>query len=143
MAMRTPDQVAENWARGMQGAGERIRQGVAAVTVAPTEKAIQAIPRMVEGVQRAAADGSIERGLRRVTLEDWRRQMTEVGIGRVGTGAQAAKPKFREFMGELLPYIDSNLGQLNSSMPRGDLSQNIARMNAWVEKMAQFKRQRS
>ncbi len=140
MPMPTAAQVADNWARGMQGAGERIRQGVDAVTEAPTERAARSIGRMVEGIQRAAQDGTIERGLRRVTLEDWRTAMKDKGIGRIGTGATAAKPKFQQFMGDLLPFIESNKAQLDSQMPRGDLSQNIARMNEWVNKMAGFKR---
>jgi len=140
MAMVNPQQAADNWARGMQNATERIRQGVMNVTVAPTERAAAAIPRMVEGIQRAAADGRIAAGLRRVSLEDWRSQMLDKGLTRVGTGATAAKPKMAAFMGQLLPYVSSGLNQLNSSTPRGDLGQNVARMNAWVQYMAQFRR---
>jgi len=140
MPMPSAAQAAQNWSRGMQNSTERIRQGVQAVTVSPTEKAAQAIPRMVEGIQRAAASGKIERGLRSVSLEDWRREMLEKGLTRVGTGASAAQPKMQSFMGELLPYIESGLGRLNSSTPRGDLGANITRMNEWVRHMAEFRR---
>jgi len=140
MPMPSAQQAAANWARGMQNSTERIRQGVQAVTVSPTERAAAAIPRMVEGIQRAASSGKIERGLRAVTLEDWRRETMEKGIPRVGTGASAAQPKMQQFMGELLPFIESGLGRLNSSTPRGDLGANIARMNEWVNYMAGFRR---
>lgn len=139
MSMVTPQQAADNWARGMQNATERIRQGVQNVTVSPTERAVAAIPRMVEGIQRAAADGRIAAGLRRVTLDDWKRETLDK-VSRVGVGANGAKPKMAAFMGELLPYVESGLGQLNSNTPRGDLGQNIARMNSWVQYMANFRR---
>jgi len=128
MALVTPQQAAANWARGMQNSTERIRQGVAAVTVAPTEKAIAAIPRQVAGVQEAAASGKTERGLRGVSLDD------------VGPGASAAQPKMAAFMGDLLPFIESGKGRLDSQTPRGDLGMNLARMMAWAQYMATFKR---
>ena len=140
MALVTPQQAAANWARGMQNSTERIRQGVAAVTVAPTEKAIAAIPRQVAGVQEAAASGKTERGLRGVSLDDWKRLMTEKGITRVGPGASAAQPKMAAFMGDLLPFIESGKGRLDSQTPRGDLGMNLARMMAWAQYMATFKR---
>jgi len=142
MGMPTPQQAAANWARGMQNSTERIRQGVQAVTVAPTEKAVAAIPRQVAGVQAAAASGKTERALRNVSLEDWKRDMLEKGLTRVGPGASAAQPKMATFMGELLPFIESGKGRLDSQTPRGDLGMNLARMMAWAQYMANF-RQRS
>lgn len=139
MAMVTPQQAADNWVRGMQNSTERVKQGVMNVQVSPTERAVNAIPRMVEGIQRAASDGRIERGLRRVTLEDWKRATLDK-VTRIGTGASESKGKMAAFMGQLLPFVESGMSQLNSQTPRGDLGQNLARMNWWANYMANFKR---
>lgn len=138
--MITPQQAAANWARGMSGAGEKIKQGVQNVTENPAQKAIAAIPRQVQGVMRAAESGKTARGLGRVTLEGWKQAMIDKGAGRVSGGAQAALPKFQAFMDEFLPFVQTAVQQLNSSNPRGDLEANIARSGEMQRKIAQFRR---
>jgi len=134
-----PAAISDRWARGMSGAAETMRQGVNAVTTAPTEKAAAAADRYAEGVQRAVSSGKFQAGLRRVGLSDWQRAMAEKGIPRVASGAVSAKPKMESFMSQFIPHVEAGQRKLEN-MPRGDLSQNIARMVANVEHMAQFKR---
>jgi cytochrome c5 len=61
--------------------------------------------------------------------------MKSKGIPRIAGGAQAAEPKFAQFMGKLLPYINSGRGSLPA---RGTFDQNVARMTAWVQYMHKF-----
>lgn len=136
-----PSQVANNWANGMAQAGEKIRQGIQAVTESPTHLAARSIDRMVAGIQRAAAEGKIQRGLEAVSLEDWKRAALEKGVGRVGAGATAAKPKMQVFFEEFLPHLERGQAAL-ASMPRGDIEANIARANAMMRHNATFKRTR-
>jgi hypothetical protein len=133
--------IANDWANKMAASGDKIRQGVQSVTESPTEKAALATDRMVAGIQRAAAEGKIQAGLRRVTLEDWRKAMIDKGVGRVGSGAMAAKPKFQDFMGEFIPWLEAGQRALEST-PRGDTETNIQRAVAMMRHNSQFRRTR-
>ena len=136
---KSPQEVASKWSRNLTNSTEAIRQGVDSTTVAPSQKAIAAIDRMVAGVQRAAADGSIKRGLERVSLSDWQSAMLNKGLQRIAGGAAAAQPKVEAFMAEWLPYEEAGVRKLES-MPRGDLEQNIGRAVEMMRHNSQFKR---
>ena len=139
--MQSPAQVATNWRNGMANSNAKLVAGVNAVTEAPTAKAARRIDAMVAGVQRAAANGDIQRGLERVTLEDWRKAMLEKGANRVSAGAAAAEPKFRDFMTEFLPHVEAGVRKLESQ-PRGDTEANIARAVTMMRHNAEFRRSR-
>lgn len=132
----SPQQAATNWVNGMQNASAKMTAGVQAVSVAPSEAAISAIPRMVQGIQAAAASGKIEAGLRRVTLTGWQQAMIQKGVVRVAAGATAAKPKSVNFFTQFLPFLQQGVGQLP---PRGDVNANIQRAVAMMQYNHGFK----
>jgi hypothetical protein len=135
--MKNPSDVANKWANGLAGAGSSIEKGVRAVTQNPAEKAAQRQDAWLAGVNRAASNGKYQRGLRRVTLQAWQDAMIQKGLPRIASGASQAKGKFEQFMSKWLPHQEA-LKQKLSSMPRGDLQQNIARMVAAVQHNASF-----
>lgn len=132
---------AANWKSGMAGAGQKMQAGVDAVQEAPSQAAIRAIPRYLEGVNRAVSDGKLERGLNRVSLQDWKTAMKTKGIQRIASGAAAAEGKMASFLAEFLPYQEQGVQALKS-MPRGDLQQNIQRAVFMMEHAAKFVRSR-
>ena len=132
----SPTQAATNWSNGMANASAKITAGVNAVTEAPSVKAIDAIPRMVQGIQAAAASGKIAAGLQRVTLQQWQQAMIQKGVNRVAAGATAAKPKVQSFFTQFLPFLAQGVAQLP---PRGDVNQNIQRAVAMMQYNAGFK----
>lgn len=134
---KSPQQVADKWAQNLGSAATAIKDGVNAVTTAPTALAAAAQDRYVAGVQQAAASGKWQAGLNRVTLQDWKDSMLAKGLARVGPGAAAAKGKFASFMSQLLPYQQTIIAGLP---PRGDLNANIARMVAMAQGMHNFRR---
>lgn len=131
-------EIASRWKTNLSAASAAMTAGVNAVTESPMEKAAQNVDRMVAGVQRAAADGSIARGLQRVSLPAWKDSMIKKAIPRIPSGAASAEPKMEAFLNQLLPHIESGRRQLES-MPRGDEAQNDARMLAWAAHMRQFR----
>ncbi len=133
----SPQQIAQKWVNGVAGGVEAFREGVQAVSVAPTEAAIAAIPRYIEGTQRAAADGTLERGLRRVTLPDWQRATIEKGAPRLATGARAAQADFAAFMTEFMPFVENVRSNLP---PRGSLQDNLQRMVQNATQLSEFRR---
>lgn len=135
MPGQTPDQIAAQWASRLSASGERIKSGVQAVTVAPGQAAARQKSVWAQNV--AASQDKWAARVGSVSLADWQTAMIEKGAARIGGGAQAAQPKFAQFMGQLLPHIASVKGALP---PRGNLDQNIARMTAFVQGMAKFQR---
>lgn len=133
----TPQQIADKWAANMGGSVEAMKAGINAVTEAPTMKAAAAVDRQVAGVVAAAASGKTQRALQAVSLESWKQAILTKGIGRVATGAAAAKNKMAAFMNEFLPFERS---LVQSLPPRGDLETNIQRANAVMRGNANFRR---
>jgi hypothetical protein len=131
---KNPADISARWAQGLGQAGDRIRDGVMGVTVAPGQAAAAQKATWVQNTTASADKWAANTG--RVTKEEWQQAMIEKGVGRIAQGAQAAVPKFETFMGKLLPYQDT----LKRSLPqRGNLEANITRMNAWTRGMAKFK----
>lgn len=130
---QSAEQIAARWAQGLSGAGEKIKQGVMDVTVAPGQAAAAQKQVYLANVQ--AAGDKWARNVGAVTREEWQQAMIEKGLNRIGSGATAAQPKFAGFINQLLPHIDTVKRGLP---PRGTLDQNINRMTQFVRGMANF-----
>lgn len=127
--------VAQRWASGLAAAGQKVTDGVNAVTTAPGAQA--AAQSAVWAQRTAAAQAKFARNVAQVGLSAWQQAVIQKGIPRLATGAAQAEPKFQTFMTKLLPYVQSG----RSSLPkRGDINANKARMNAWVDYMAKFQK---
>jgi hypothetical protein len=135
MALPTPDEAAQAWAQRLSGSTDRIQRGVQGVTTAPGQAAARQKAVWAQNV--AQAQDKWASRVASVSLPDWQQAMITKGVQRVGTGAQAAQPKMAQFMGQLLPHIQSGLGSLPA---RGNLDANINRMVAWSRHMANFQR---
>jgi hypothetical protein len=133
-----PVRVAQKWARNLGAAGESIKAGVEGVTESPTAKAAAAQDRYLSGVQRAVTDGSYQRGLRAVTLQDWQQSMLKKGLQRITQGAQEGMTKMQTFMSRWLPHMDALKARI-SSMPKGTLSDSLERVRVAMEHAASFK----
>lgn len=135
MAGQTPEQIAAQWASRLAASGPRITAGVQAVTVAPGAAAARQKAVWAQNV--AASQDKWAQRVGSVSLGDWQQAMIDKGAARIGSGAQAAQPKFAQFMGQLLPHIATVRGSLPA---RGNLDQNIVRMTMFVQGMAKFQR---
>lgn len=140
--MPTSQQAAANWKNGMANSTAKLTAGVNAVTESPTAKAARRIDAYLAGVQRAVQSGKTQAALNAVTVDQWKTAMLTKGVQRVASGAAAATPKVQAFMDQFLPFLAAGVQQL-SSMPRGDLEQNIARATQMMRYTAGFKRTRS
>jgi len=134
MAKLTAHEYQEKHARRLKAATEDMRKGVLAVTEAPTLKAAAKKEKMRAGILNAIDNGKWENGLKKVTLEDWKTKMVDVGINRVSAGIDAAAPKVVSFAEKLLPHIDKGIAKIKS-MPDVTLDDSINRMVAWTRHM--------
>jgi hypothetical protein len=140
-AQKSPATVAQKWSTNLAASVPSIQSGVNAVTTAPTQLAAANPNGYLMGVQNAVQSGKWQQSLQAVSLTDWKNAMLNKGVQRVQTGATQAVPKFQAAMTKLLPFIYSTRDQINSTMPRGGLQQNLARANAFASAMAGYKSQ--
>ena len=139
MAKLTPEEFQEKHARRLTAAVEDVRKGIDKVTVNPCELAAAKQDKMLANLTASVQDGRWARGLKRVSLEDWKTKTRDVGVGRIAAGIQAAKNKVIAFAGQLLPHIDAGKAKLKT-MPDLTLEDNIARCNSFIRHMADMKR---
>lgn len=137
-ARKTAQQVAATWSQRLQASTTQIQNGVNAVTTSPTQLAAANETGYLQGVQAAVASGKWRTKLQAVSLSDWKSAMVNKGIPHIATGATQAQPKVQQVFGQLLPFIYDTRDAVNASNPRGSLQQNIARMTAFVNAMAQY-----
>lgn len=133
----SPQEFGDRWAQGLQGSTQKITQGVNAVTVAPSTKAIAQKAKMVQNFTLAVNSGKWERNLGKITLNDWKTSMTDKGIPRIGQGAIAATPKMVAFATKLLPF-EQTLQNTVRNLPSLTLQNRIDRAVAWMNGMNKF-----
>lgn len=134
---KNAQQVATKWSRNLGAATQDIVAGVDAVTTAPTQQAAARKNEMLQKLTQAVNNGKWEKGLARVSLQDWKSAMKDKGVQRVASGAQAAQPKMASFMQEWLPVAE-NISQQVKAMPKLTLQDSIARAAAAITAAAQF-----
>lgn len=134
MTTQTPDQIATNWSQNLAAATTKITAGVNAVTVAPGQAAARQKQVWLQNTQ-ASVDKWASR-VAAVPLSDWQQATLTKGVPRIATGAQAAQPKFSQFMTKFLPHLAAGRAALP---PRGTLDQNIARSASMIRHTATFK----
>lgn len=139
MARLTAQEFQDKHSRRLKAAVEDVRRGIDRVTESPTDKAAAKKDKMLMNLTAAVNSGKWEAGLKRVSLDDWKRKARDVGVNRIAAGIDAAKDKVIDFAAQLLPYIDRAQSEI-TNMPDVTLDDNINRMNTFIRRMAQFKR---
>jgi hypothetical protein len=139
MAKLTATEFQEKHARRLKAAVEDVRKGIDRVTENPCEKAVAKQDKMLTNLTAAVTSGKWAAGLKRVTLEDWKKNARDIGVNRIAAGIDGAKTKVIAFAEQLLPHIDREKAKI-ASMPDVTLDDNINRMTSFVRGMASFKR---
>jgi hypothetical protein len=134
----TPDEIASRWNATLKASTDKIRQGVAKVDAAPSAKAIANKDVLKARLLEAIEKGRWERQLGKVTLDDYKRLMTDVGIPRIASGADANVGKVQDFAGKLIPAVNSALSKVAPIKPV-TLEDSVNRMTTFVREMAKFK----
>jgi len=139
MAKLTASEFQEKHARRLKASTEDMRKGIDRVTESPTAKAAAKQDKMLANLTASVQSGKWAAGLKRVSLEEWKRKTRDVGVNRVAAGIDAAKDKVVAFAEDLLPHIDRGKEKI-SAMPDITLDDSINRMTTFVRHMAGFKR---
>ena len=132
-------QYAEKHARRLKAATPDIQAGIERVSVAPTALAAAKKQKMLSNLTEAVNSGKWEAGLRRVSLDEWKNQAVNKGLGRIAAGIDGAQDKVVAFAEKLITYENHILGDVEK-MPDLTLEDSINRMTKWARDMAKFTR---
>ena len=133
-----PDEITEKWARKLKGATEDIKRGVQRLEENPAEKAIEQVEVLKKKLIEAIESGRWANQLRKVTLDEWKRKMTEFGVAAISKGVDKAKDKRAEFDRWLVEAVNSALSEIKTPYT-GELEDSIARMEEFIRAMAKRK----
>lgn len=136
MAIPTSEQAVERLINGIERSGEKVREGVAAVTDSPMEKAAAKGDKYLEGVQNSV--DKWKRNLKKVSLEEWKRLFTEKGIPAMAAGARASREKMLAFYNKYLPFLKDHKARIDK-MPDVTVEQRINKMVENVRGIMKFK----
>ena len=134
MAKVNANEYAEKWGRRLKGSTEDIRRGINRVSVAPGEAAAAQIELMKANLMKSLEDGTWERNVRAVGLDEWKDKILNNGLQRIGAGVDAAQSKQVAMAEKLLAAVDASVEVVNRT-PRGDLETNISRMTTFAREM--------
>lgn len=135
MARVNATQWLEKWKRRMDASGQDMAAGVDRVTVAPGESAAQAQERFAQRMMESIQNGSWARGVRGVSLNDWKQAMKDKGIARIGQGtAQAVRTK-QGRIAATLAAVDQAAAAANA-LPKGNIENSIARATTFMRTMS-------
>lgn len=128
----SPAQAAEYWARGLNGATQKISDGIDRVTEAPGAKAAQQAD--VWAQNTVASKQKFINNSRRVSLGEWQ-TATKAAVGNVGAGATRNQSKFEQRITPVLNHIAVGVQRLPA---RGNYEQNKMRAVAMMDHMHNY-----
>lgn len=137
MSKLTPAEAREKHARRLNASIEDMRLGINAVTEAPGKKAAAAQAKMLANLTASITSGKWAANVGAVTLEKWKSDMIDKGLGRIPAGIAASADKVEAFYAKLFPFQDSLQSEINR-LPDLTLEDSINRMTTWVRGMAKF-----
>jgi len=134
----TAAEFQQKQAKNLKASTNEIVAGVNATTEAPSTKAVEKQDKMLTNLTEAVNNGKWAKSLGNYTLSDWKRDMTEKGVKRIGTGIDAAAGKVRNFASVLLPHAYAIRDEV-SGMADMTLDDSEARMVHAMRRMSELR----
>lgn len=135
MARVTGQQWAEKWGRRLKGSTQDIASGIARVSEAPGVAAAKQAGTMLTNLAARVQDGTWQKNVAGVSLQDWQKAATTKGVPRIAAGVDQAMPNAAAMADRLLSAVDQAVAIANQQ-PRGDLEANINRSATFQREMA-------
>lgn len=141
MARTTAAQWLQRWGSGLNNAGQRIKEGVAKVTVAPGQAAAAKVQKMRNGVLQAIDSGKWANNVSAVPLSTWQQAMSVKGTANIASGVTQAQQTKQGKIQQMLDDNDAALAAI-ASMPSDTPDQRIQRAVAFMQARKQIAAQR-
>lgn len=138
MSRLTPEEFAEKQARNLKMSIPDIKAGIERVAIAPGIQAAAKKDKMRANLMASIDDGTWEKRVKAVTLEDWKKKAIDKGLNNISVGIDAAKEKVVKFATVLLPHVDSGQAKVKR-MPDATLADSGQRMLTFMNHMAELK----
>lgn len=133
----TPEAGTQKWVSRLSGATADVTAGVNAVTESPGQAAVKQADAYLAGIQ--AAFEKWKRNTSRVTVDQWKTAMINIGIPRIASGAQQKQGKMAAFAAEFYPHLDRGMAQI-AAMPKTTYEQRVQRAVQMMAHNHNFKR---
>lgn len=137
MKRKNVTSIVDRQIQGVAQRADKIREGIAAVTVSPGVKAAEQMDKLVQNFLASVSDGSMEAALRGVDLEQWK-QNALAGVSRIGPGMERKRAVIEQFHAALQDYQLGYTQQIDQ-MPSTNIEDSRARMNRNFDEMSKFK----
>jgi len=137
MKRKNVGSIVDRQIQGVAQRADKIREGIAAVTVSPGVKAADQMDKLVQNFLASVSDGSMEAALRGVDLEQWKQEAL-AGVSRIGPGMERKRAVIEQFHAALQDYQLGYTQQIDQ-MPSTNIEDSRARMNRNFDEMSKFK----
>jgi len=138
MVKLSASEIAEKWQRRAEASASDYQKGIERVSESPMEKAVAKKDKFKANLMKSIDEGKWEKGLKAVSLSDWKQAVASKGVPNYATGIRASTNKMEAFMSELIPFQEGLQAEI-ARMPDITLSDSIARATKWIEGMSRFK----
>lgn len=132
-----PASSTAKWVSRLSGATAEIQAGVQKVQQSPGQLAAAKADKWFQSVTESK--DKWRRNTGRVSLEDWRTMMVNVGIPRIAQGAQQKQAKMQAFLTEFYPHLEALQRKLGS-MPDATFEDRINKAVVAMRHNREFKR---
>ena len=108
----TPQDATSKWVTRLSGATQEITQGVNRVSKSPGQSAADKFNKWVAAMTSPATQQKWKNNVAAVSLSDWQTAMTQIGIPRIASGAQAKQGKYQAFATQFFPFLEAGVSQI-------------------------------
>ena len=129
-----PTDISEKWGRRTKGAVSDIQAAIGRVSESPMEKAASKQDKMLTNLQASVTSGKWARGLKAVSLEEWKSKTAKKVGERLPGGIDAAMDKRRQFDTYLVGQLNTVLPTIQK-MPDLTMEDSLQRVRALMEHM--------
>jgi len=127
----------EKHARNLKGATSEIRAGVEALTESPGKKAAERSDVWVQRMTDSAVQERWKRNVGKLSLDDWKKDMVEKGVGRISAGLDRSSDKIADFGDKLISHIKSIKPEFDKR-PVLTLDDAASKAADWIKAMGKF-----
>ena len=136
----TPTDATSKWVSRLSGATQEIPAGVNRVTKSPGQSAAEKFNKWVAAMTNPATQQKWKNNVGAVSLSEWQQAMTNIGIPRIASGAQAKQGKYQAFAAQFFPFLDAGIAQIER-MDDTTFEARLQRATAMMTYTHGFKRQ--
>lgn len=134
----TPSEARIKQATNLKAATNTMAARINQVTEAPGVKAAAKAEKMKQNLVKAIDDGTWQRNVAAVPLEEWKSKMINKGLPRIASGIDASAAKVENFYSQFFPHLDKIADKVDK-MPDLTLQDSIARMTVQVTEASKFR----